>query len=134
MMLFTLETKLAIAAAALVTLSLAAAGCVRYGYTWGRDNVQDKWDAAKVEAQIAVAKALDTQQREAYTISLKYQNDIKSLETRNAKLATKSTEALRTKVVCPSSGYVGDVVLPAALVDSLFFHDPAASAPGPSTR
>ncbi len=125
------EVKLALGLAALLALAGAAAGCVWYGYDWGAQTVQRKWDAQKVQDTINTQKELETERDAGYALASEAIGEKRELELSYANLSAQFEDALRSKLNCPKSGQVGDVVLPASLVTSMFITD---RVPTPTAR
>lgn len=126
-----LQLRLLLLAGALLGL-LAATGAAgwygyRLGHTAGSAEVQGKWDKAQDAADEAAAAVRKTGFRAAEL----YQAKLTELEARYARTNVSLTKALSRKLVCPASGRIGDVVLPAALVDSMFNLDDRQGDPAP---
>lgn len=134
-MFATLESKLLVGVIALAVLLSAAGGLVWYGYGWGSDHVQAKWDAQKVKDKLDIEKELQSARDEGYSLAQESITEKQELEQQYARLSTLYASSLRKKVTCPASGEVGDVVLPADLIGSMFIHSAVpASAPGSTPR
>lgn len=109
--------------AALVGMAGAGTAGGWYGYSTGKAagaaEVQTAWDHAKELAE--ARKEADS------TYAAKLDTDVTTflslLEKRYAR--SPIAKALDRGVTCPKSGKVGDVVLPADLVDGMFNRPPA---------
>lgn len=115
-------------------LALAALG---FGVWWIYDNgkeagenvVHAQWDKAKREAQAENEKA----RAEGYKLAAEYIIQLRELETRYGRTSARLRDALNAPAVCPASGRLGDLVVPAAVVDGMFLRDSGSpAAPGPS--
>lgn len=96
------------------------------GFAAGKAQVQGEWNAT-----IAEAKAKNEILRaDGYTRAQEYLTRLNMLEKRYARTDAELRKALGQQFTCPASGVVGDIVLPASLVDSMFNReqssDPAA--------
>lgn len=94
----------------------------------------------KLEAEVACRAAIDQAKAEAdkdkdagYAIAANLEAQLRKLEARNAKAEAKLRTALDVPFQCPASGRLGDVVIPAAVVGSLFDHSGDPSPPGPAS-
>lgn len=97
----------------------------RSGYQAGQDKIQKQWDKAIVDARAAD----EVSRNEGYATAQEYLTRLNKLEKRYERTEANQRAALQQKFICPTSGVVGDIVLPAALVDSMFNRDEPGSAP-----
>lgn len=122
--------------AALVGLILALAGA---GGLWikayasgnkaGQYKVRQEWDSATRQAE-AENKAT---REEGFKLAADLEAQLRELEVRYAATDDSLRRALRRPATCPKSGEIGDVLLPADLVDSMFNRQQSGHlAPGPS--
>lgn len=109
---------------ALIAWALSIGGAVWYGHSLG-------WNAreARVTADaLAELRAREAKAAEGHTISEQYESKLIDLESRYEKQSARLRAALRQRVQCPASGEVGDVVLPADVVGSMFHTSAPAKA------
>lgn len=141
-MFFTLQARLIAGLVGILAVIAVVAGVwvARYhtGYKDGEARVQKKWDTAVDDAR----KADEVSRNEGYATAQEYLTRLNKLEKRYERTEANQRAALQQKFTCPTSGVVGDIVLPAALVDSMFNRDkpgdpaaePATSGTDPSVR
>jgi hypothetical protein len=100
------------------------------GVTSGEEAKQAEWDEAKAKAE-----ALNKEFREeGYALAAEYESQLNALEKRYARTDAKLRAALNEPLQCPASGKVGDVYLPASLVDSMFNREATGGNPaGPAS-
>lgn len=110
------DLKLILLAAVLIALGGSHWYMFERGATHGEANVQAEWDKSKADAE-ARNKEL---REEGYELAAEYEEKLHALEKRYARTDAKLRAALNEPVQCPTSGRVGDVLLPASLVDSMF--------------
>lgn len=117
-------------------LALAAAlgGLWGHGYSKGNKQgsarVTQAWQASVEQArEEATAIRAEGQQRAAAL-----EVTLGQLEKQHAATAVTLRSALRRPVSCPASGRLGDLLLPADLVDGMFGYDaPGSGAAGPAS-
>lgn len=122
--------------AALVGLILALAGLAGIwvkGYASGNKDgqykVQQEWDSATRQAEAENKATRD----EGFKLAADLEAQLRELEARYAATDQDLRRALRRPFTCPKSGEVGDVLLPADLVDSMFNRQQSGHpSPGPS--
>lgn len=122
--------------AALVGLILALAGlgglwvkAYASGNKAGQAKVRGEWDSATRQAEAENKATRD----EGFKLAAGLEAQLRELEVRYAATDQSLRRALRRPIACPKSGEVGDVLLPADLVDSMFNREqPGHPAPGPS--
>lgn len=111
-----------------LTALVMAAACFA-SFQWGWDARQAKLDKETLQA---VADAQE-REREALRIASKLEQGLRSTEKKYDRAVRQRREADQLPVTCPASGAVGDVVLPAGFIDSMFNRpadvEPAASEP-----
>jgi hypothetical protein len=100
------------------------------GKAAGAAEVQVRWDKAKADAEAETSRL----RAEGYKLAADYVVQLRQLEGRYAQKSQRLRVALDAPAVCPSSGRLGDVVVPAAVVDGMFLRDDGGRAdpPGPS--
>jgi uncharacterized protein HemX len=119
-------------AAALALVALIG-GSYWYTYEKGDTNgaarKQAEWDAATAKAEAQNKEFRE----EGYELAAEYESKLHALEKRYARTDAQLRAALNEPVQCPASGRVGDVYLPASLIDSMFNREgPGSAAPGPA--
>lgn len=126
----TIETTVLAGVVALAALGGVVAWSYNAGDTNGAKRVQASWDKTMRDADIENSKV----RSEGYTLAAEYESRLHELEGRYERTNTNLRRALSGAASCPASGRIGDTVLPAALVDSMFNREPgSAAAPGPAT-
>ena len=105
----------AIVIALLIAMGSSLGGAY-YGYQRGKERVQLKWDKQKVKD----AEETKKQRDEGFVIAAELENDLTELRTRYARVNAQRTAALNEQIECPASGRIGDLVVPAATVRSMF--------------
>lgn len=119
-----------------VLWALSIAGALWYAYDWG-------WEARQAELNKDIVKQqeeTDKKRNEGFELAAQYESQRNELEKKYAKLLQQRRAADKLKVQCPASGEVGDVVVPAGFLDSMFNRaapaqaEPAASEPDKPVR
>lgn len=126
----TLLHKLGLLALALVAVSVALAGVYATGYASGYSNGTDSMREQWEEAQQAARTENERVRKEGFALAQTLEKKLADLEVRYGTASAKLRDALNAKVACPASGRLGDIVLPAAVVDSMFGN---AGEAGPAT-
>lgn len=112
-----------------LAVALMLYGVWRHGHKVGKLEAE-----VKCQQTIDQAKAEASKDKDAgYAIAANLEVQLRKLEARNAKAEAKLRTALDAPFTCPASGRLGDVVIPAAVVDSLFDHGGDPSPPGPAS-
>lgn len=125
----SLETTVIAGLVAVAALGGVLAWSYNAGDTNGAARVQTRWDKAARSADVENSKL----RGEGYTLAAEYESQLHDLEARYERTNTSLRRALARPASCPASGRLGDVVLPADLVDSMFNRDAgSATAPGPA--
>lgn len=113
---------------------LQGLGCYWAGHDHGDKSgaarIQDQWDQAEKDAE-AETKRIRV---EGFELAAEYESQLNTLEKRYANSLAKQRAAQRLPFTCPKSGEIGDVLVPADLVRSMF-NRPAEDAtrlPGPA--
>lgn len=127
-----LQTRLLVSLAGLL-LSVGLLGGLwlhgrHVGDQQGSKRVQGAWDEAVKASEAETARV----RAEGYTLAAEYEAQVHELEQRSARFPL--TAANNRQVTCPKSGKVGDVMLPADLVDGMFLRAAEPAASGPRTR
>lgn len=130
----TLQARIIAALVGLLVLLAAGVGLYAWGHSdgdeAGADRIQKKWDKAVKDAEAETARI----RGEGYTLAAEYEAKLQTLEARYARTNVALRKALQQPVACPASGRVGDVVLPADLIDGMFNRERlGAGAPGPAS-
>jgi Flp pilus assembly protein TadB len=112
---------------AIVTLCLSA-GIVALAFFAGKSHESAAIEAEKVQIRAEVQAARDEAAREGATQTAKLVADLQRLKVQNNANRSALQRALRTKIECPQSGEVGDVLVPADVVRRMF------APSGPSTE
>lgn len=99
----------------LVTLALVA-GLFWLGWSFGQQAMQADINRQTLDALNDAALRRDR----GYKIAAQYEKQLTNLQADYAKLQRKRRAADALPVQCPASGAVGDVVVPAGFVDSMF--------------
>lgn len=102
-------------------------GLYNAGKTAGERKVQALWDKA-IEAAEEETQRI---RNEGFVLAKKYRQQVREMERRYEAADRNIHELLQRPLICPASGKLGDVVVPAAVVDSLFGDDTVA--PGSAT-
>lgn len=118
------SSNLIAAVVGVVALAGAVFGLIGYGESQGRAEVQAKWDKSIADAKDVVASDARFGRQQADQLRTK----LLTLEKNYAATNIQLSQALRKQVVCPASGEVGDVVLPADMVRGMF-NVPAGDPP-----
>jgi hypothetical protein len=109
-----------------LAVAFVAVGALLGAYASGRlhQSVIDdaSWAQVSAEADSAVKEANKTAKAQVDKLAA----DLKRLEAQRANDKSALQKALRAKVVCPASGEVGDVVVPADVVRRMW--SPAAAS------
>lgn len=129
-MLGILGAKAIGAEVALLVLFLGSASCLWYGYNWGAQRVQAKWDAQQVKDKTRLDIELQEQRNANRSLVEESLTETKDLNAKYAKLSTLYASSLHKKIICPASGEVGDIVLPSELVSSMFIVTTPIAASG----
>jgi hypothetical protein len=122
-MLYGLQAKVLLGAVALLVLLGGLTGLYFYGYNKGAASVQADWDKERHNIADLAEKELEEDRDIGYQLAVEWQHELSQLKVKYDDLNTKYRNSLKSPVVCPASGQIGDVVLPADLVDSLFTSD-----------
>lgn len=93
------------------------------GYATGKNEVQVKWDAETLKRSSEDKTKRDEDRDKGFALAAEIENEHHELEIKYARTSKALATALQSRVECPSSGVVGDVVLPAAVVRSMFNRD-----------
>lgn len=128
------QARVIIALVSLALLIASGFGLLTYGYAKGsksgKAEVQSLWDESNKQAAKESAKL----RTEGYTLAQEYLTRLNKLEARYVRTDSNLRRALAQPNVCPAGGTIGDVLLPSALVDSMFNRDESGSiAPGATT-
>jgi len=115
-------------AAIAVAVALAAGAGELHGRKVGRDAVQAEWNEAKLAAVAEAEKV----RREAFVLSEQLEADLTALKGKYAIAISQRRKALEAQVVCPVSGQIGDLVVPAAVVRSMFNSPDVPGDAGPA--
>jgi hypothetical protein len=118
---------------ALALLLTGAIACIGYGYNWGSDNMQTKWDNQKVRDKERIEKEAQEDRDAGYQLAQESITEKQELEKKYERLSTIYATSLQTSISCPTSGKLGDLMLPDDFIRSLFTHAESASAPRPAT-
>lgn len=130
----TPQAKLIALLALALAVVLGGLGCYAWGHSDGDDagalRVQQEWDKAKDKAEQENQRI----RGEGFDRANEFEAQLRELEKRYANVTAKRRAAQQLPVTCPATGVIGDVVVPAALVRSMFNRDDAGSAdsPGPA--
>lgn len=111
---------------AVIAVALALGAATWFGYSLG-------WNARQVKVntdELAALREREGKAKEGHTVAEQYESKLIELETLYEKQGVQLRTALRRKVVCPASGELGDVVLPADVIRGMF--PSAHSAPVPA--
>lgn len=101
-----------------------------HGDEAGAARVQGEWDEAERKAEADTKRI----RGEGFELAAEYESQLNTLEKRYAASLTRQRNAQRLPVTCPASGEIGDVLVPADLVRSMFNRDEeGARLPGPAT-
>ena len=104
-----------------------------HGREAGADKVQAKWDAEKSAAAQLEQKARKGDNDAGYRLAAELVAQAQKSEQRYVQASTDLRKALTRPISCPPGGKVGDVLLPADVVRSMFNRaDPGGGAPGPA--
>jgi hypothetical protein len=100
------------------------------GWHYGAERRQAKWDKQKLADQTEATKIRE----EGFELAAQYESDLNELRGKYARVQAERRRALQEKFECPASGVIGDVVVPAAVVRSMFnVTEPTPEAPGPAS-
>lgn len=108
--------RLYIIAGALILAVLCGLGAGYYGFQLGQADRQAAWDKQK---------HLDDDENkknrlEGFRVAEKLQEQLDQLRGNYDALALQRATSLDTKLKCPATGRAGDLVIPAAIVRSMF--------------
>lgn len=119
-----------------VVWALSIAGAMWYAYDWGWETRQAELNEETIKRQAEIDKKRD----EGFELAAQAESKLNELEKKYAKLLQQRRAADKLKVQCPASGEIGDVVVPAGFLDSMFNRpapaqaEPAASEPHATVR
>ena len=115
--------------AAAVLFAAANAASYFKGVSNGENSIQVKWDAEKLKNESDATMVRKEVADEGYKIAVEYESQLNILKGQHERLRLQRATVLREKIECPSSGQAGDLVVPAAVVRSMFNVTSPASAP-----
>lgn len=122
-MLIPLRVVILGIALSLLLCVLASVGCYYYGervgYGEGEAAKQREWN----DVQHAEREENDRIRSDAFDLALQLQKQLIALGDSYAKLQADGERANQLPVNCPQSGKVGDLVLPAEFISSMFITD-----------
>lgn len=98
------------------------AGAYFLGRTHGADHVQQAWNNETVRRE----RELQTVRELADKASAEHELEASKLRRQLAEGQRKLRASLQGTFTCPASGKLSDIVLPAAVVDSLFIRAKAS--------
>jgi hypothetical protein len=120
------------ALAKFIAVGLVLAGAAAGGWHLGAGRVQGQWDAAELERERQVRDDRAAQQRLANEAAQRFELERQALAAGMARARRAVADALAAPAVCPPSGRLADVVVPAAALDGLRAASVGAGATRPA--
>jgi hypothetical protein len=120
------------ALAKLAAVGLVLAGAAAGGWHLGTQRVQGQWDAAELERERRARDDRAAQQRQADEAAQRFERERQALAAGMARARRAVADALEAPAVCPLSGRLADVVVPAAALDGLRAASVGAGAARPA--
>jgi hypothetical protein len=116
----SLQARVIILLVGALAFVLQGLGCYWVGHNHGdeagAERIQALWDDAEKQAE-ADNKRI---RGEGFEIAAEYESKLNILEKRYANSLAQQRAAQRLPFTCPASGEIGDVVVPAELIRSMF--------------